>query len=327
MHIMELSRGAKKIIEICGNIKAGEKVLILTDTGISSKIPEVLAAAAKAVGAEVTIITTSPGKNPGEEPNPVVAAAMAASDIIISPTTRTVYHSLATKKALESGARLISLTEISEKILVSGGIEADFIGLQTRVNHVKELFEKGKKVHVTTEKGTDLHLDITDRPTYACTGLCHEPGIKIGIPELEVFTAPIEESTNGILVVDACSSGIGLIENPIKLTIENGRVVSIDGGVEAHKLKQILESAKSEAAYIIAEFAIGLNDKAKVIGDIIEDEGAYGTGHFAVGNNIYFGGVNNAPIHLDMVYWHPTIEIDGETIMKKGELIEQKLVL
>ncbi len=320
MHVMELAKGAKKIIELCGNVKKGEKVLILTDTGISPSISEALAAAAKSVDAEVTIITTSPGRKPGEEPNPVVAAAMTAADIIISPTTRTVYHSQATKNALEAGARLISLTEISEKILVSGGIEADFIGLQQRVDHVKRLFENGKKVHVTTEKGTDIYLDITGRPAYACTGLCHEPGVKIGIPELEVFAAPIEESTRGLLVVDACSSGIGRIENPIKINIDKGRIISVEGGTEAQKLRKLLEDAETDSAYVIAEFALGLNDKARVIGDIIEDEGVYGTGHFAVGNNIYFGGENEAPIHLDMVYWHPTVEIDGKTVMQKGEL-------
>ena len=105
------------------------------------------------------------------------------------------------------------------------------------------------------------------------------------------------------------------------LKIENGKVVSIEGGKEADRLKSILKDSGDENSYNIAEFAIGLNDRAKVIGDIIEEEGVYGTGHFAVGNNVHFGGVNYAPIHLDMVYFHPTIEIDGKIIMEKGVLV------
>lgn len=320
MKNMELARGARTVVELNAGVKPGEKVLILTDTGIEESIAEALAAAAKAAEAEVTVMITSPGKKPGEEPNPLVAAAMSAADVIISPTTRTIYHTDAATRALENGGRIVTLTEITEKILISGGIEADFVGLQPRVAYAKELFEKGGKVHVTTEAGTDLTLDMTGRFCTACTGLC-EPGQKIGIPELEVFVAPLEGTTNGTLVVDACSSGIGLMENPMVLKIENGKVVSIEGGKEADRLKSILKDSGDENSYNIAEFAIGLNDRAKVIGDIIEDEGVYGTGHFAVGNNVHFGGVNYAPIHLDMVYFYPTIEIDGKTIMEKGVLV------
>ena len=321
MNQMELAKGARTIVELNAGVKEGERVLILTDTGISENISQALACAAKSVGAEVTVMVTSAGKRPGEEPNPLVAAAMGEADVTISPTTRTIYHTDAATAALKKGHRIITLTEITEKILISGGIEADFVGLQPRIAYAKDLFERGCLAHITTEAGTDLTLDMTDRPCTACTGIC-EPGMKIGIPELEVFVAPLEGTTNGTLVVDACTSGIGLMENPMTLTIRDGKVTDICGGMEAEKLRNILRDSGDENSYNIAEFAIGLNDKAKIIGDIIEDEGAYGTGHFAVGNNLHFGGTNYAPIHLDMVYYHPTIEIDGKVVMEKGVLLE-----
>lgn len=320
MFQMELSKGAKKIIEVCANVKKGERVLIVTDNGRSLRIAEALAAAAAAVGGEVSVIITSPGKKPGEEPNAVVAAAMAAADLIIAPTTRTIYHSMAAKRAVEKGARLITLTEITEESMISGGIEADYPLLKPLVDFVERKFNSGKRVHITAPGGTDLCVDITGRTSVPCSGICHEPGTKIGLPEVEVFIAPVEDKTNGRLVVDASCSGIGLVEQPITLTIKDGRVVSIEGGREARKLQSILDSTNDPASYVIAEFALGLNDKAKVIGNIIEDEGVYGTGHFAVGNNVYFGGKNEASIHIDMVYWKPTVEVDGEVIMKDGKL-------
>ncbi len=321
MYQMELAKGAKKIVEVCANIKKGENVLIITDNGISPKIAEALAIASTAAGGNVSVIITSPGKNPGEEPNKIIAAAMSEADMIFSPTTRTVYHSNATKVALEKGARLISLTECQEQNLISGGIDADFLALKPRVDFVEEKFNITKKAHITAPGGTDITLDISNRPAYTCSGICHEPGTKIGFPELEVFIAPNEDTVEGVLVIDASASEIGSISTPIVLEIKKGKVVSIRGGKEAEKLRNILESTKDPGSYVIAEFAVGLNDKAKVIGNIIEDEGVYGTGHFAVGNNIHFSGKNKAKIHLDMVYWKPTIEIDGrEFIMKDGEL-------
>lgn len=321
MKKMGMAKGARKIVELCGNVKKGEKVLIVTDTGIDGSIAEVLAAAAAAAGAEVAVIVTVPGQTPGEEPSPMVASAMLGADVILSPTTRTIYHSMATRRALEKGARLLSLTEITEKILVSGGIDADFLSLQPVVAAAKTMFDKGKKAHITTKAGTDLWVNIEGRPAHACSGLCHKPGEKLGIPEVEVFIAPVEEDTNGTLVIDACIAGIGKIHTPVTIKIERGKALSIIGGSEAERLRNTLEETKAENSYTIAEFALGLNDKAKVIGDIIEDEGAYGTGHFAFGNNIHFDGANNAKIHLDMVYWRPTVEIDGMVVMRDGILV------
>ena len=54
--------------------------------------------------------------------------------------------------------------------------------------------------------------------------------------------------------------------------------------------------------------------------EIIQDEGKYGP-HAALGNNEGFGGVSSAPIHIDMVYWKPSIWIDGEQVFKDGEIL------
>ena len=204
----DLAKGARKIVEVCANIKAGDKVLIITDTATSPNISEALAVAVKAIDAEVNVLITSPGKKPGEEPNSVVASAMLAADVILSPTIRTLYHTIATKKALEKGARLIALTGVTDEVLISGGIDADFLALQPMIKSTIEMFDKGNKVHVTTEAGTDLRLDISGRPVYNCNGFCHNPGERIGVPDLEAFTAPIEDKTNGTLVVDASIAGL-----------------------------------------------------------------------------------------------------------------------
>lgn len=323
MFQIELAIGARKIVEVCAGAKPGENLLILTDTGISPRIAEALAIAGKAAGTQVVVMTMSPLSKPGEEPPSIVAAAMAEADIILSPTTRSVYHSQATKTASAKGARLIALTELTENAMIHGGIEADFIALQPRVEMLMKAFEAGKKVHVSAPGGTDLYLEIDGRKPYACSGICDKPGDKMGFPEMEVFIAPLETKTNGALVIDGSATAMGLIEQPIRLCVEQGYVKEIVGTAKADQLRAILKNTDDPQSYVIAEFALGLNDKSKVVGNIIEDEGAYGTGHFALGSNIFFGGENKAPMHLDMVYWEPSVEIDGKWIMRKGVLIEE----
>ncbi|MBW2123932.1 MAG: aminopeptidase [Deltaproteobacteria bacterium] len=319
---MELAKGAKKIVETCAGVKQGENVLIITDNGRPSSVAEALAAAAGAVDGNVTVMVTSPLKLPGQEPGRIVAAAMKEADVILAATTRTLGHSSALAEALKAGARCLALTECTEQTLTSGAIEADFTALKPLVDLVARRFDAAGRAHVRAPAGTDVRLDIAERKAATCSGICHEPGQMIGIPDLEVYIAPIEEKTEGRLVIDASFSGFGLVEDPVLIEVENGKVQSIKGGKEAVRLQSLLDSMDDPACRVIAELAVGLNPKGAVRGNIIEDEGVYGTGHFALGNNIGFGGTNRAPIHFDMVYWKPTIELDGEIFMEEGRLVD-----
>lgn len=320
MYQMELAKGAKKIVEICAGVKPQESVLIITDNRRPYSVSEALAVAATAIDGKVTVIITSPLRMPGEEPNKIVAAAMKQADVIFAATTRTLGHSTALAEALKAGARCLALTECSEETLISGAIEADFMAVKPLIDFVVKKFNLAKGVHVQAVGGTDISLDITERKAAACSGICHNPGQMIGIPDLEVYIAPIEEKTVGKLVIDGSFTDIGLTEHPVIIEVERGKVKFISGDKEAKKLQSLLDSTKDASCYVIAEFAIGLNPKGMVRGNIIEDEGVYGTGHFALGNNIGFGGLNKSPIHLDMVYWKPTIEFDGEYFMIDGQL-------
>ena len=71
----------------------------------------------------------------------------------------------------------------------------------------------------------------------------------------------------------------------------------------------------------IAEIGIGTNPKARVIGNILEDEKVFGTVHIAIGNNLSFGGSVDVPLHVDGIILNPTLEADGEVLIKDGKWI------
>ena len=71
----------------------------------------------------------------------------------------------------------------------------------------------------------------------ACTG----SGRWGNLPAGEAFVAPVEESVEGIVVVDGSMSPLGLLAEPIKLTIQRGKVIKIEGGREAEELSRFLE--------------------------------------------------------------------------------------
>jgi len=310
----------KKIINECCKVKKGEKVAIITDTKESPKIYMALFDEAKNSGAEPIVIIMKPISPGGELPF-LVNEAIRNADLLITPTSTSVYHSKGIRDAcLGNKARLLALSECDEETLVEGGINADFLNISYLAKRIGKYFDKGNVIKLLTPAGTDLVAKIDGRKGYLNTGLCHEPKQMQGLPTIEVFIAPIEESVNGTIVVDAsCSGGIGIINEPIYLTVTNGRVVSIDGKKEAAMLKDLLGKANNENAYQVAEMAVGLNPNCRITGKIVEDEGKYGTCHVALGNNLGFGGKSNAPLHIDMVQWKPTLLIDDIKIFEEGE--------
>ena len=85
-------------------------------------------------------------------------------------------------------------------------------------------------------------------------------------------------------------------------------------------MKKLLSSVNNKDAFAVAEFGIGTNYKAKIIGQILEDEKVLGTIHLAFGNNLSMGGVLDVPIHIDGLLKQPTVLLDDVVIMDKGVL-------
>jgi len=322
-HVRQIAlvRGAKILVEVCAAVRAGEKQLIVTDLDRPFSVAKALALAGENVGAIVTIIIMKAVLS-GQEVPDQVEGAMLSSDVIFGATTSSLVKTKAAKNAIKAGARLISLTEIAEDLLISGAILADFEGQGHVVEKVSELLTQANEAHITSPGGTNLTMSLEGREGMKVTSLAREPGTKTAAPNLEAFIAPVEGSAEGILVVDASASNIGIVHTPICMEVKSGRVVNITGGAQAHEVEKTLSSTEHDGSYVVAELGIGLNPMGLVRGHIVEDEGVYGTAHIGLGDNTSFiGGKNNAPIHFDYVFWDPTIELDGEVIIDKGKLV------
>ena len=103
------------------------------------------------------------------------------------------------------------------------------------------------------------------------------------------------------------------------MRVSGGFVREISGGAQTKKLKQTLDSA-GELAYNVAELGIGTNDKAKLVGSVLEDEKVLGTVHMALGDNMSMGGRISVRSHLDGIILKPTLLVDGVILMKDGVL-------
>ena len=308
-------QAAIRMLRVCADLKPRERLLIVTDMNTDPTIPLTIAKAGTKLAAEVVIVTMRPRKLPGEEPPAPVTAAMCVSEVIICPTSTTLFHTKAKDLACKNGARLISMTGIVPSVLTSNAMLADFDRQKKVVERLAKHLTRAKRIRLTNPAGTDLTLNVTGREGHVVTGICRKPGDSTGVPDIEAYIAPLESSVNGRLTVDGSTSVTGIARNPLVLDIVQGRVKRIRGGTQATRLVGILRRTRSNNAFRVGEFGIGLNPLARIRGAIIEDEAALGTAHIALGDNHNFGGRNKAPTHVDMVVKSPRVELDGRTVL------------
>ena len=315
-----MMKGSSKLVNVLAQVKKGEQVLIVTDFDTVS-IARSLATACIAVGAEPTIMIMRPREAHGLEPPEMVAVAMTKADMVFQPVSKSIAHTSATKRAKEAGARLIVLPEYTEEMLISGGLEADFEAQKPLCEKMRDYLTGARKARLTTPSGTDITMSLEGRNGRALTGMARERGGYSSPPNIAASIAPVEGTAQGTIVADGSISSIGLLSSPVTISVKDGLAKEITGGKEAEKLKEILKSANDPKVYNIGELGIGLNPKAKLCGLMLEDEGAYGSVHIALGSNADFGGNTIAARHIDLIISKSTLLLDEKPVLKDGEVV------
>ncbi len=233
----------------------------------------------------------------------------------------------------------------------------DYKELSSVCEKICKKYEGVEFVHVTSAGGTDVKVPVSGRKPFVDDGDFSVAGSGGNIPSGEVFISPVVGNgnlaepvgTDGTIVFDGSmtfSDGDSLLENPIKVDLKAGFITNITGEEEAKRLLKSINEAEKKSLEIekegklpegkgavyarnargIGELGIGLNPAAIISGNMLEDEKAFRTCHFAIGMN--YDGDAPCLIHLDGVVRNPTIVFhykDGSsfTILQEGVL--QKL--
>ena len=315
----KLMSAARIAVNDCMAVKPGESVLVITDEPARS-IGHALWEAAKESGAESMLTEITPRESNGEEPPEAIAGLMKAVDVVLIPTSKSLSHTDSRREASKAGVRIATLPGITEDMMIRT-LNADFNEIAEKSNKIAEILSNSTNVRVTSEKGTDINLVLEEREGHPDTGLNHSSGDFSNLPAGEAYAAPLEGKSSGVVVMDGSMAGVGILENEvIKITVEDGYATEISGGKAAQKLESIMKPHGKEA-YNLAELGIGTHDKALITGNVLEDEKVIGTVHIAFGDNKSMGGVIRVASHLDGVITKPTVEADGEVIMRDGEFL------
>jgi leucyl aminopeptidase (aminopeptidase T) len=316
----ELLSASTIAVRDCMGLQPNERVLIISDEPMRM-LALSLFQATKELGNEVILTEIIPRKTNGEEPPQEIAELMQRFDVVLCPTSKSLTHTDARRAASAKGVRVATLPGVNEDIMVRC-MNADYNAIAHRTFVLCAMMEKTKSIRVTAPGGTDITLPIEGRTAHASSGLFRKKGESGNLPTGEAYLAPVENVSNGIVVVDGSMAGIGMVGEPIRIKVENGFATDIDGGEEAKKFISLIEPFGKDAR-TVAEFGIGTNDKAQLIGKIIEDEKVMGTIHIAFGDNKSMGGSVRVASHLDGLVKSPTVWFDETMIMKDGKFIIQ----
>ncbi|MBI5474195.1 MAG: aminopeptidase [Ignavibacteriae bacterium] len=188
-------------------------------------------------------------------------------------------------------------------------VNVDFGGMKTTADKLIEALANAVQLHITTDAGTDIVLGVAGRKFVGDIEI--NPGKMGNIPCGEIYCAPLETEANGIIVFDASIGDIGLLKQPLKVYVTDGRITKVESNDKELETRIAELTDVDDEARVIGELGIGVNPGARITGNMLEDEKSLGTSHIAFGNNVGFvgGGKNNSKIHRDYLFYRPTIEI------------------
>jgi leucyl aminopeptidase (aminopeptidase T) len=315
--VTDLTTPIRTVVVDCLGITADESVLVVTDPK-RRRIAEALVKASRDLRAETVLVEMSERASHGTEPPPPVATAMLAVDVVIAPTSKSISHTEARRAACEWGVRVATMPDITEDMLVRT-MSADYTEIRKRSQQIAQLFSNATSVRVTSNEGTDVTFHLEGRAGVADSGDLRAKGAFGNLPAGEGFVAPVEGKTTGRVVFDGSIWPVGILPEPLDVTIDHGYATEISGP-SAAAFKEAIAPYGQEA-FAVAELGIGTNDAAKLTGQVLEDEKILGTVHVAFGDNHSFGGTIRVPSHQDGVVLHPRVEVDGEVVLEEGKLL------
>lgn len=319
-------------LRLC-QVKEGENILIFTDPRfIHPEYPPAAFAAARSLGANAYLLISQGDQTLEDE---LVRAAWKNAHMILgmSMLPRGIGSWMYTdthNAALEAGARVLMVQEpleVLKRMLPQAEIRRRGLAGAQRLQEAKE-------IHVVSKAGSDFILRKDGRQGMYQCGIADELGRWDHWPSGLVTCAPLEDSAEGIYVIevgDVLLGGWRFAQSRVTLTLEKGRITRIEGGTDAYLLQSYLHRIGDEGAFRFSHAGWGIDERADWGHVGMDSESLYGTVMVSIGRNIFkapapysgLGGSNTSEAHYDICCRNASLYLDGELIVE-NEIFKPK---
>src|SRR5690606_14648380 len=134
--------------------------------------------------------------------------------------------------------RALSMVMRSMDNWTRGAALADYEELDRLGHRLADVWAAGSQVTITSAAGTHFTAGVTKEPVMGhpviveC-GIAREPGREAAFSDGEISQRPLAGTAEGTLVVDGPVAKIGAGDDPIRIEVRAGKVVSVEGGQRA----------------------------------------------------------------------------------------------
>ncbi len=335
MFELELGRAGHIVAHDMCRIKRGESVLITVDSAMDFRPVEEVAKAAEAAGGKVLVAWHSTPRGYGKVADPQLPEplkrAIPAADVWIEFNDQWLLYSTPWIEAMANGrTRYLFLGGMDSRRMARCISRLD-MDLQTKFqNKVVELTGRAIAMRVTSPAGTDVSFEnVPSRPvTNELRADVPGPHFLVG----QIGWAPLEVSVNGTIVFDGSFSGggeadLGILTEPIRLTVERGRIKDIRGGAQARKMGDWLRKLGDPNMYNLAHICYGFNPGAILTGLCTEDERVWGSTEWGNGyqGTMFRGKLPEAVSHADGICLNSTVWLDDALLLSEGTIVHPEL--
>ncbi|MEO7369285.1 MAG: peptidase M29 [Ilumatobacteraceae bacterium] len=326
----------------CGLV-GGEVVAVLSESQSRPVLVETARLAAQSLGGNVfdvvvpTPVSTqsvpirSTGASQAIAGNPAVIAALSSAQLVIDCTVEGLLHAPELGAILSGGARVLMISNEHPDIFERLRWDGD---MPRRVSLAHQRLDAARRMHVSSEAGTDLAVELAGAVTAGSTGVTDGPGSIAHWPGGLVIAFPAAGSVNGRLVMSAGDLNLTfnrIVETPIELNIADDHIVEIGGvGVDAQLFRSYLAAFGDRASYATSHVGWGMNEAARWEAvELYDRRETWGTEARAeAGNFLYSTGANElagrfTAGHFDLPMRQCTITLDGAVVVEHGELIAE----
>jgi 2,5-dihydroxypyridine 5,6-dioxygenase len=338
----ELTEAWNAVLRL-SRLEAGQTVTVLTGPTTHPQTLRTAIAAAQAAGAIVNRLDLLPVNGAishsrdliayvGTTPltgNPAALAMCKASDLVID--LMLLLFSPEQAQILESGTKILLAVEPPEVLARIVPTLAD----RERVKAGAARIKQAREMRVTSRAGTNLSCALGQYPPVLEYGFVDEPGRWDHWPSGFVLTWPNEGQSAGTIVIDSGDILLPLkryVADPVTLSVENGYVTQITGGLDADLLRDYMEAFNDPEGYAMSHIGWGLQERARwstlslydreqTVG--MDARAFAGNFLFSLGPNTEVGGSRNTPCHIDIPLRRCTVMLDGDPVVKEGVLVAE----
>jgi len=328
----KLEKVADIAVKIGADVKPGERVLILGDSGSDQRVMDLFMYKCQEVGAQV-LQMIMPFVEQVTKIQDRVGHAMAECDVIFPFTKSQILYSDAILNARKS-ARILYMADLETHNMIRPVVlETDFVEMGEVGKAMQKLLRSANIIEVTSKAGTKATMQIDPKRRVNYTdSMVREIGELDYLPAGSWSASPFEGSVNGTFVVDASLYPIGKLTSPVVFNYKDGWIESIEGGKEAADMREWMAYREEindgdKLHYWFSHIGGGINKNADYTGNLMEDERVWNSFCISGGANaMNFLGKNTAKSHWDGMCDKITMKIDNEMICEDGVFVHKDLV-